>query len=147
MPRVEGVAENWTISFSVWVFSFLVCYFWSIVDGSRAAAWPVACLGAQCRSVKGLRGQRHWDIIVGWLFLLGSLPVVKHDSLSGVNLSWWGWAYSNFGVGWKAPPGIFHSPAACVRSGSSAQLLCDNLACCRDNVDAHTTSSSRPWNI
>jgi len=52
MPTVEGVAENWRISFSVCVFSLQVAYFWSIVYGSRAAAWPVVCLGMQVQVCK-----------------------------------------------------------------------------------------------
>lgn len=80
------------------------------------------------------------------LFLLGSLPVMWCDSLTDVNLLRWGWAHSDFGVGWKATPGIFRSLAACVGSGSIAQLLCGNLDCCGDNGDAHATLSSRPLN-
>lgn len=54
------------------------------------------------------------------------------------------WAYFDFGVRWKASPGIFRSLAACVRSGNIPQLLCNNPDYSGGNGDAHATG---PLNI
>lgn len=66
------------------------------------------------------------------------------DSLTDIILSWWGHDSIDFGVSWKASPGIFCSLAACVPSGNIPHLLCNNLDYSRGNGDAHATG---PLNI